>query len=122
MLGLVLHPCCLLRNCCRCSTNASSSTLHPKTYLAQLSLLTDNVTHLALPLEACGALNTLINQALHNVSCVHVNGAQRDELFAVKLAEVAIDELNETRQLVDLQQETNRASEYNDSAYGWQAR
>jgi hypothetical protein len=44
----------------------------------------------------------LTNQALHHVARVHVNGAQRDELLAVKLGQVAVDELDQAAELVDL--------------------
>jgi hypothetical protein len=33
---------------------------------------------------------------------VHINGAERDELLAVQLAEVTVDELDQATQLADL--------------------
>jgi hypothetical protein len=44
----------------------------------------------------------LTNKALQDVSRVHINGAEGDELLAVQLAEVAIDQLNQATQLIDL--------------------
>lgn len=44
----------------------------------------------------------LTNEALQDITCMHISGAQRDEFLAVQLAEVAVDQLDETTQLGDL--------------------
>jgi hypothetical protein len=70
--------------------------------LAVLGLLIDQVPQLALPLEAGAALHTLVDEALDHVTRVHVDGAQGDELLAVQLAQVAVDELDQPNQLLHL--------------------
>ena len=54
--------------------------------LAFLVLLVLLVAQLALPLEACAVLAALVNQALHDVSRVHVNRTQRHNLLAAASA------------------------------------
>jgi hypothetical protein len=63
--------------------------------LAQLGLLTDDIAHLALPLEAGGTLYSVVNEALDHITSMHVYCAQRDQLLSVQFAEVAINELNQ---------------------------
>ena len=63
--------------------------------LGFLALLILVVAQLALPLEARLVLDTLLNQALDHVTGMHINGTQGDELLAVVLGELAIDDGDE---------------------------
>ncbi len=60
-----------------------------------LALLILVVAQLTLPLEAGLVLDTLLNEALDDVTGVHINGTQSDELFAVVLGQLAIDDGDE---------------------------
>jgi hypothetical protein len=51
----------------------------------------------------CCACVCLTNEALQDITCMYINGAQRDELLTVQLAEVSIDQLDEATELGDLQ-------------------
>lgn len=44
----------------------------------------------------------LTYEALQHITCMHIDGAQRDQLLAVQLAQVTVDQLNESTQLGDL--------------------
>ena len=57
------------------------------------------VAELALPLEGGGGLDALLDEASHHVACVHVDGAQRDQLLALVLGQVGVDDSDQVRQL-----------------------
>ena len=70
--------------------------------LRLLALLILVVAQLTLPLEARLVLNTLVYQALDHISGMHVNGTQGDQLLAVILGQLSIDNGDEICQLSDL--------------------
>jgi len=57
-------------------------------------------------------LSALTNEALEHITGVYVNCAKGDELLAVKLAQVTIDQLNQAAQLVDLQASRGTCKSY----------
>ena len=71
-------------------------------HLRLLGLFVLVVAQLALPLEAGHVLHALINEALHHVAGMHVDGAERDELLPVVLGELTIDDVNQVAELVNL--------------------
>ena len=71
----------------------------PKAHLALLGLGVLQIAQLRLPLKGGRVLHALVNQALHNVACMHVNRAQCDQLLAAARGHVAIDQLDQLAQL-----------------------
>lgn len=64
-------------------------------YLALFGLGVLGVSQLALPLERHLAVHAFIYETLHNVSCMYVYGAERDQLLALVWCELAIDNCDE---------------------------
>lgn len=60
--------------------------------LGLLALFVLVVAQLTLPLEAGLVLNALFNQSLNHISGMHINGTEGDELLAVILGELSIDD------------------------------
>lgn len=46
----------------------------------------------------------LTDEALEDITCMHIDGTQGDQLLAVQLAQISIDQLDQPTQLVDLHQ------------------
>eukprot|EP00951_Prasinocladus_malaysianus_P030100 scaffold281563_cov46-Prasinocladus_malaysianus.AAC.2 len=68
-------------------------------HLSLTSLLIHVVAQLALPLEARACLHTLVNKPLDNVTGMYIDGTEGDELLAVVLGELAVDDVDEVHQL-----------------------
>ena len=84
--------------CCR-SVQASASH-EPDLALARLVVL--RVAQLRLPLEGSHVVNALDHETLHHIARMHINGAQRNQLFAIIGAQLASDQLDQLAQLGDL--------------------
>lgn len=57
------------------------------------------VSQLALPLECRAAVNSLVNQALDNISSVDIDGTQSDQLLALVGCQLAVDDGDQVCQL-----------------------
>ena len=60
------------------------------------------VAQLRLPLEGSHVVNALVHETLHHIACMHINGAQRNQLLAIIGAELASNQLDQLAQLGDL--------------------
>ena len=60
------------------------------------------VSQLRLPLEGGHVVNALVYETLYHIARMHINGAQRNQLFAIIGAQLASDQLDQLAQLGDL--------------------
>ena len=59
--------------------------------LALLGLFMDDVAQLRLPLEAGDVFHTLVDEPAQHITCMNIDGTQRDECCTVEILQGFVD-------------------------------